>query len=53
MLNKDPGQKHFYLSMIKSGLRIGGCVALLGWQDIGWFALAFLAAELLGIAEEF
>jgi len=50
--SKDPGRKHFYLSMVKSLFRIGGCVALLAWQDIGWFALAFLVAELIGIAEE-
>jgi hypothetical protein len=49
---KDTSKGHFYVSLAKSGLRIGGCVALLGWQDIAWFALAFLAAELLGIAEE-
>jgi hypothetical protein len=48
----DPSKKHFYISLAKSGLRIGGCVALLGWRDIGVFALAFLVAEVLGIAEE-
>jgi len=48
----DVSKKHFHLSMVKSLVRIGGCVVLLGWQDIGWFALAFLVAELIGIAEE-
>ena len=48
----DVSKKHFYLSMAKSGIRIGGCIALLGWQDIGWFALSFLIAEIIGIAEE-
>jgi hypothetical protein len=49
---KDPNRKHFYYSIVKSLLRIGGCVALLGWRDIGIFALAFLLAEVLGIMEE-
>jgi hypothetical protein len=52
---KDPSKKHFQLSMIKSGLRIAGCVIplALGLTAIGWFFVLFLAAELLGIAEEF
>jgi len=48
----DVSKKHFYISLVKSGLRIIGCISLLGWQDIGIFALSFLVAELLGIAEE-
>jgi len=48
----DVSKKHFYISLVKSGLRIAGCVILLVWLDIGLFALAFLLAELLGIAEE-
>ena len=52
MEGKDISKKHFYISLVKSGLRIAGCIALLGWKDIGLFALAFLVAEILGIAEE-
>ena len=53
MLNKDPGKKHFYFSMAKSGIRIAGCLALLGMWDLMLFGLAFLIAEVIGIAEEF
>ena len=52
MESKDISKKHFYISLVKSGLRIVGCIALLGWHDIGVFALSFLVAEVLGIAEE-
>jgi hypothetical protein len=49
---KDPGKKHFYISMLKSGVRIAGCVAVLTGAGVMWLAIAFLGAELLGIAEE-
>ena len=49
---KDVSKKHFYISMFKSAFRIGGCLALLGWQSIVWFAIGFLVAEVLGILEE-
>jgi len=48
----DVSKKHFYISLVKSGLRIAGCAVLLIWNSIGLFALAFLLAEFLGIAEE-
>lgn len=47
----DVSKKHFYISMVKSVVRIGAGVALF----MGMFALAgalFVGAELLGIAEE-
>lgn len=51
---KDKG--HFYISLIKSLLRIFGCSGLITYFGInnivGIFASAFLVAELLGIAEE-
>jgi len=50
--NKDPGKFHFYVSLAKSAVRIAGCVAALAGFGITWLALAFLVAELLGIAEE-
>ena len=49
---KDPGKKHFYISLVKSALRIIGCAAVLTGAGIMWLAVAFLVAELLGIAEE-
>lgn len=49
---KDPSKRHFYISMVKSAVRIAGCVAVLAGFSITWLALAFLAAEGLGIAEE-
>jgi hypothetical protein len=48
----DVSKKHFYISMLKSAFRIGGCLALLGWQSIVWFGIGFLVAEVLGILEE-
>tara|TARA_R110000823_G_scaffold48862_2_gene123885 strand:+ start:431 stop:595 length:165 start_codon:yes stop_codon:yes gene_type:complete len=48
---KDPGNAHFWLSMVKSGVRIIGCMILMtGNFLIGGGLL--LAAELIGIAEE-
>ena len=54
MLNKDPGKMHFYVSIIKSGLRIVGCGAVLAGvsMPLVWLAGSFLAAEVLGIVEE-
>ena len=49
---KDPIKKHFYISLVKSAVRIVGCVAVLAGFGITWLALAFLAAEVLGIVEE-
>jgi len=48
----DVSKKHFYISLVKSGLRIIGCIALIVSLNIMWFGIAFLLAELLGIAEE-
>lgn len=48
---KDTSKGHFYVSLVKSGLRIGAGVALLRGQLITAGAL-FIAAEVLGIVEE-
>lgn len=48
---KDPSRTHFYISIVKSGVRIGAGILL--FKEL--FALAgilFVAAEILGIAEE-
>ena len=49
---KDPGLGHFYISLIKSAVRIAGCVAALVTGNWIWLAAGFLAGELLGIVEE-
>ncbi len=48
---KDKG--HFLISIIKSLFRITACILFLtNTVTFGWFAILFLSAELLGIAEE-
>jgi len=51
---KDPSKKHFYLSMVKSAIRLGGCMvlALSGDLVLATFAVMFAVAEFIGIAEE-
>lgn len=43
---------HFIISLIKSFLRIGGCISYIINEKVGYVVLAFLFAEILGIAEE-
>ena len=48
---KDPSKKHFYISMVKSAIRIGAG----GFLVIGDLIVAgtlLVIAEILGIAEE-
>jgi|TARA_B100000941_G_scaffold267048_1_gene222747 hypothetical protein len=48
---KDPGKAHFYISLVKSFIRIIGCGFLMnGNLLVAGFLL--LSAEVLGIAEE-
>ena len=49
---KDPSKKHFYISLVKSAIRIAGCVAALATGSWGQLAAGLLVAEILGIAEE-
>ena len=49
---KDPSKRHFYISMVKSTLRMVGCVLGVLFQSVSVLAFMFLAAEILGIAEE-
>lgn len=51
MINKDPGKRHFYISLVKSCLRIIAAVALISAMFITAGILLILA-EILGIAEE-
>lgn len=49
---KDPSKKHFYISLVKSGLRLVGCLFAAYTGSV--VALAFFLgfAEVLGILEE-
>ena len=52
---KDPGKKHFYLSLIKSIVRIGACGFCANYPTtlgITIMACGLVAAEMIGIAEE-
>lgn len=49
---KDPGKFHFYISLVKSAVRIAGCLVALATGSWGWLAAGFLVAEILGIVEE-
>lgn len=51
MQNKDPGKSHFYISMIKSTIRIFAGGALYHGQFVIAGSL-LIAAEILGILEE-
>lgn len=51
MVNKDPGRRHFYISIVKSGVRIGaGAALVLGFVVNA--GLLLIIAEILGVAEE-
>ena len=57
--NTDPGKGHFYVSMVKSVIRIaaGVCIAKFGYHlntsDLLLYAgLLIIGAEVLGIVEE-
>tara|TARA_B100000683_G_scaffold209938_1_gene204388 strand:+ start:481 stop:639 length:159 start_codon:yes stop_codon:yes gene_type:complete len=47
----DPSKKHFYISLVKSGVRIlAGIMLVMGNFVLAGFLL--IAAEILGILEE-
>ena len=48
---KDPSKGHFYVSLVKSVLRIGAGTSLIlsGFPEPGWL---LIIAEVLGIVEE-
>lgn len=48
---KDTSKGHFYVSMVKSGFRVGAGIALVRGELITAGALLIIA-ELLGIVEE-
>ena len=49
---KDPGKKHFYLSLFKSAVRLAGCLAAAATGSVVLLALFFAVAEFIGIWEE-
>ncbi len=60
MNNTDPGKGHFYVSLVKSVVRIvaGVCICCYGYENewvSEWLMIAgglIIAAEVLGIVEE-
>lgn len=49
---ESKSNRHFKLSMIKSGLRAFGCGYLM-YGDFMGTAIVFLIAEIVGVVEEF
>lgn len=49
---KDPGKKHFYLSLVKSAVRLAGCLGAAATGSVVLLALFFAVAEFIGIWEE-
>ena len=48
----DVSKKHFYISLVKSAVRILGCVVALATASWVWLAGGLLIGEVLGIVEE-
>lgn len=48
---KDTSRGHFYVSLVKSALRMIAAVAL-AYSMFGWAGALLLAAEALGVVEE-
>jgi len=44
-------KSHFYLSLLKSFIRLGAAVCLTQ-SEFGWAGILFFVAELVGILEE-
>ena len=50
--NKDPGKGHFYVSLVKSVVRLVGCVVAIYTGSVIMLAIFLAVAELIGIFEE-
>tara|TARA_B110000305_G_scaffold52144_1_gene57052 strand:+ start:564 stop:848 length:285 start_codon:yes stop_codon:yes gene_type:complete len=50
--NKDPGKGHFYVSLVKSAVRIIGCAVAAYTGSVILLAVSLAVAELIGIVEE-
>lgn len=48
----DVSKKHFYLSIVKSVVRLSGCLWAAATGSVIALALFFAVAEFIGIAEE-
>ena len=48
---RDPSRNHFYVSLVKSGFRIGAGIALIRGH-FGTAGVLLILAEALGILEE-
>jgi len=48
----DVSKKHFYLSLVKSAVRLGGCLWAAYTGSVVALALFFAIAEFIGIWEE-
>lgn len=48
----DVSKKHFYLSMVKSVIRLGGCLTAAATGSVVLLALFLAVAEFIGIWEE-
>ena len=51
MIAKDPGKRHFYISLVKSGFRFGAGGFLIFGMVLE-AGVMFILAEALGVAEE-
>lgn len=49
---KDPSTGHFYVSLVKSAIRIAAGIALIWPQSLILAGIFFIVAEVLGIVEE-
>lgn len=49
---KDPGKFHFYASIVKSVVRLAGCLVAAGTGSVVLLALFLAIAEFIGIIEE-
>lgn len=50
--NKDPGKEHFYVSLVKSVVRLVGCVVAIYTGSVIMLAIFLAVAELIGVVEE-
>jgi len=50
--SKDPGKGHFYVSLIKSAVRLIGCLVAAYTGSVITLAVFLAVAEFIGIIEE-
>ena len=52
MIANAPGKMPYFISLVKSGIRLAGCIVAVLFQSITILAISLLVAEILGILEE-